>query len=143
MTDSPPANFAGWTTRLDPAMTRRFGVEEVHRVCFEPPSWPGSGAAVTLLIPECETHVAIAGPSADAQPLIMVNRPPKNRNVKQWTRAVCDWAMQIGAFLTLSRDTAEQAAKAAKRVAKRLPKYQRVALERMHDPASRARARLS
>jgi hypothetical protein len=32
-----------WTTRVEPKHTRRFGVEEIHSVCFEPEGWPGKG----------------------------------------------------------------------------------------------------
>ena len=32
-----------WTTRLDPALTRQYGVEEIHDVWFVPKGWPGKG----------------------------------------------------------------------------------------------------
>src|SRR5262245_48180735 len=52
---------AAWTTRVDPAYSRRFGVEEMHNAFFEPPAWTGRGPMITLLIPECELHVTLPG----------------------------------------------------------------------------------
>jgi hypothetical protein len=46
-----------WTTRLDPEITARYGVAEVHECWFTPKWWPGKGPAVSLLIPECELQV--------------------------------------------------------------------------------------
>jgi hypothetical protein len=30
-----------WTTRLNPELSRRYGVEELHNVFFEPEGWEG------------------------------------------------------------------------------------------------------
>ena len=62
-----------WTTRTLPELTRRFGLEELHTVAFLPRGWKGRGSCVSLLIPECELHIAVAGP--DDEPTILVSRP--------------------------------------------------------------------
>jgi|SRR5215831_18546983 len=64
------------------------------------------------------------------------------RVVKHWLRFVCEMATEQRMFVMLSCDTAEQAERAAKMVAKWLPQHRRVALERMYEAASRARGRL-
>jgi hypothetical protein len=132
---------AAWTTRLDPQYTTMFGVGELHNVMFEPPGWPGKGPIVSLLIPECELQFHFL--AEDGQPVAMINRPAKNRNVKQWTRFACERAVEYGAVLGLLCDTAEQADVGARRIAKLLPRYRRIALERMNDPRTRVRAKLS
>jgi hypothetical protein len=116
-------------------------VEELHNVCFEPDGWPGHGTCVTLLIPECELQVA--APAANGEPVTMINRPQHNRKVKAWLRTACEIATAERAFFTISCDTAEQAAHAAKRAGRLLPRHRRAALERMYDPAPRARGGLS
>jgi hypothetical protein len=124
-----------WTTRIDPELSRPFGVEEVHTVWFTPPGWPGKGAVVGLGIPECELQVVWL--DADEQPVAMVNRPQQNRRLKGWIRTACDIAKEWKAVLTLTCDTPEQAELAAKRAARLLPGYRRVALERMAKTVSR------
>ena len=74
--------MTNWTTRIDPSLTRQYGVEELHNVCFEPPGWPGKGPTVNLLIPECELHFVFFDGNT---PVALVNRPTKNKNVKNWT----------------------------------------------------------
>jgi hypothetical protein len=130
-----------WTTRLDPKLTRTYGVEELHDVCFAPPGWPGKGAAVSLGIPECELICTILAP--DGEPIATVNRPKTNRNVKQWMRTACAIARERGAFISFGCDTVEQARIAARRASRLLPRYRRVALERMYDPATRCADKLS
>jgi hypothetical protein len=51
--------------------------------------------------------------------------------------------MAAGKDRTKSDRDAEQAAHVAKKAARWLPGYQRVALERMYDPATRARDNLN
>jgi hypothetical protein len=131
---------APWTTRLDPKHTASYGVGELHQVCFEPPSWAGKGTTIVLGIPECELQFAFV---ADDRPIVAINRPVHNTGVKSWTRYACKLAAEYNAFLMLICDTAEQADIGARRVAKLLPRYRRVALERMYDHRSRVRERLS
>jgi hypothetical protein len=128
-----------WTTRIDPALTRPYGVEQIHDVYFEPTGWPGKGPVVSLGIPECELMLAYGD-----EPAVIVNRPQRNLNVKYWTRFACEKAIKSRALLILGCDTAEQAAIAAKRAARLLPHHRRAALERvLGDPAFRARENLS
>jgi hypothetical protein len=131
-----------WTTRLEPDFTRQFGVDEIHTLCFAPPNWEGKGGqTISLGIPECEMHYCIV--DNDGAPTALVNRPAKNKDVRYWTRAACVNAKKDAAFLLINCDTAEQAAVAARRIAKLLPQYRRIALERMYDPRTRARSSLS
>jgi|SRR5215831_2237843 len=88
----------------------------------------------SLGIPECELQYCVL--DADGEPFAMVNR------LKHWLRFVCEMAREQRMFVMLSCDTAEQAERAAKMVAKWLPQHRRVALERMYEAASRARGRL-
>jgi hypothetical protein len=132
-----------WITRADPELTRPYGVEELHQVCFEPVGWPGRGTTISLGIPECELqHVFIR---SDGELVISINRPRRNKNVKGWTRTVCEMATEQRALVFFSCDTAEQAAIAAKRAAKWLPCHQRAAIERVFNdsPAFRTRSNLS
>jgi len=131
-----------WTTRFQPEMTRRFGVEEmIHTVCFEPDGWPGKGPCIGLGIPECELQYCVIG--ADGEPAAFVNRPQRNQKLKYWLRFVCEMATKERSFVMFSCDTVEQAERVARLAAKRLPRHQRVALERMYDAQSRARGNLS
>lgn len=107
---------------------------------FEPPGWQGQGTTVVLGIPEVELHLAFV---AGEKPVVMINRPIKNTNVKRWTRYACKLATEYNAALLLLCDSAEQAEIGSRRVAKLLPRYRRIALERMRDPATRVRGRLS
>jgi hypothetical protein len=131
---------AAWDTRLRPELTRIYGVEEIHTVCFEPDGWPGSGPCVTLGIPECEAMFAFD--PGDGVPIVIVDRSSAE-GVRAWTRAACRVAAEHRCFLILNCDTAEQAAVAARRAARLLRRHRRVALERMYDPSSRARGNLS
>jgi hypothetical protein len=124
-----------WTTRLQPELTRPFGIEEVHSVWFTPKEWSGKGAVASLLIPECEMHLCMLGP--DGAPVTFVNRPKANKKVKSWVRTVCELANERGAAVCFSCDTKEQAEMAASMAATLLPNHQRVALERMYQPDSR------
>jgi hypothetical protein len=130
-----------WTTRVLPEFTRQYGIEEIHNVLFFPKGWPGKGAAVTLGIPECELQCCFIG--KDGEPVAFVNRPRINRSLKSWMRTACEVARDYKAAITFSCDTPEQAAQAAKRAAKLLPGYERVALERMYDANTRSRSDLN
>ena len=130
-----------WTTRLEPELARPYGVEEIHTVCFEPDGWPGKGPCIGLGVPECELQYCMIG--ADGEPVAMINRPQRNLKLKYWLRYVCEMATKERSFVIFSCDTIEQAERVAKQAAKRLPRHQRIALERMYDPQSRARDNLS
>jgi hypothetical protein len=132
---------AKWTTLLDPALTAAHCVGELHQACFEPPQWPGKGPGVSLLIPECEMQFTFI--AEDGEPATVVNRPEHNKDVKAWTIATCREAAENNAFLMLSCDTPEQVEVGARRIKKLLPRYRRVALERMYDPKTRASGALS
>ena len=139
MTESEPVQ--PWTTRFDPQHTAAFGVAEVHRVVFEPPGWPGKGPIVSLLVPECELQFHFLGD--DGRPVVIINRPIKNTNVTEWMRFVCERAIEFNACMALVCDTREQADVGAAQIAKLLPHYRRIALERMSNPRTRVRAKLS
>ena len=67
----------GWTTLLDPKLTRPYGIEELYKVCFEPLGWPGKGVVIGLgMIPECEQQCCV--PMDEGDPVVMVNRPRVN-----------------------------------------------------------------
>jgi hypothetical protein len=129
-----------WTTRIDPELSRPYGVEEVHNVWYMPDDGrPGIGATtVSLLIPELRLQVVTVLP--DGEPICFIDRP-RDQNVKRRLRNACAIAVDQKACLSIGADTAEQAELAARRAAKWLPKtYQRVALERLADPATRTGA---
>jgi hypothetical protein len=139
-----PAGASPWTTRVDPMFSRPYGVEEVHSVWFMPEDWhPGMGAkTVTLLIPECELQLVEVMP--DGEPICIINRPRNDHRIKRWVRDACALAAERNGCLSLGCDTAEQAEHAARRASKWLPKnYSHVALERMYDPESRIKEKLS
>ena len=131
-----------WTTRTLPELTRQYGVEELHTVCFAPKGWIGKGATVSLGIPECEL-VCTAGFLRDGKPVTMINRPQTNLNVRRWMRTACQLAVDQQAFAIFTCDTAAQAESVAKRAARLLPNYQRVALERMYEASTRVADKLS
>jgi hypothetical protein len=79
----------------------------------------------------------------DGEPKAIINRPQVNRNIKSWIRTACEVARDFRAVITFSCDTPEQAAQAAKRAAKLLPGYERVALERMYEANTRSRSDLN
>jgi hypothetical protein len=129
-----------WTTRVDPAFTRRYGVEEVHSAWFLPRGWPGSGPCLNLLIPECELQCTTIGP--DGRAVTYINRPPSRHEVAYWLTCACEQAAAHKACLSVSCDTREQTEEAAKAVARLLPGYERAALERMQEPVSRSKSAL-
>lgn len=135
------ARLPRWTTRILSEMTRRYGVEELHTVCFAPKDWVGKGATVSLGIPECELACVVL--DGDGEPVATINRPKTNRNVSSWTRMACTLAVEQQAFVMFQCDTAEQAEIAAGEAVRLLPNYRRAALERMYDPATRAADKLS
>lgn len=139
-----PAGTSPWTTRVNPTITRQFGVEEVHSIWFLPRDWrPGIGAVtITLLLPECELQLVEVMP--DGEPLGIISRCKEDFNIKRWTRNAVEIAVERKAALSFGCDTVEQAEQASRRAIKWLPKqYQRVALERMYSPESRIRSKLS
>jgi hypothetical protein len=101
-----------WTTRLAPEITRQFGVEELHDVCFLPRGWPGKGPTVSLGIPECELQYCLVAGGGTL--VTTINRPTGNLSVKYWIRYACKLATENNTALLFSRDTVEQAALAAK-----------------------------
>jgi hypothetical protein len=135
--------MSDWTTRVLPEYTRPYGVEGSADVWFVPNGWPGKGPAVSLLVPECELQLVVLAPALDGEPLAFINRPQVNKNVKSWLRYACELATDYRACLFVACDTAEEAERAAKRATKWLPNYQRAALERMYDIASRVKEKLS
>jgi hypothetical protein len=132
--------MSNWTTRFELELTRPYGVEEVHNVWFEAPAWSQDKTIVALLIPECELQVTKVIRGETVQ---VVNRPRIRKNVKRWLRFVCAIAAEERAWLTFACDTAEQVEQAADMVARLLPKYRRVPLERMYDPRTRESSGLS
>jgi hypothetical protein len=107
-----------------------------------PKGWPGKGPIVSLEIPECKLHVCLL--QLNGEPVVFVNRPRSNKNIKTWIRNACESARERQACLSFMCDTAEQAEQAANFAGKLLPKnYERVALERMYSPDTRARGDLS
>jgi hypothetical protein len=130
-----------WTIRLDPELTRQYGVEEIYKVCFEPNGWPGKGPVIGLAIPECE--LVLAFEAADGLPVAVVNRPVINRSIRSWVRHVCKKATTLRAFVMFDCDTAEQADSVAALAEKRLPNHRRTALERMYNATDRSRDKLS
>jgi hypothetical protein len=137
---------ANWTTRLDPGITRQYGVEEIHGAFFEPPGWLGKGATISLGLPECEVQVALPDPQDENSALVgWLNRGGPNQNVKHWISKACQQAAKIkgGAALIVSCDTAEQIEIAARRVAKLLPQYSRMSVERFYEAKNRCKAGLS
>jgi hypothetical protein len=63
-----------WTTLMDPAISKMYGVEEVHLAAFEPVGAATARPCLCLLIPECELQLAARDP--DGTPVVIVNRPP-------------------------------------------------------------------
>ena len=126
-----------WTTRIDPSITRQYGVEAIHNVWLAPKDWSGKGPVVGLLIPECEFQVCALG--SDGKPVLFVNRPPKNKNIMRWIRFACEEAMGNAAVFSLACDTAEQAERATRSAMKLLRGYERVPLERMYQADTRGR----
>jgi hypothetical protein len=131
-----------WTTLVEPKYTKPYGVDELHNVWFLPKNWPGKGTVISLLIPECELHFCFMHAGTD-EPIVYVNRPTKNKNVKGWLRTVCEIGIEHKAAVSFGCDTAEQAGTAARRAAKLLRGYERAALERMYEASSRSRSNLS
>jgi hypothetical protein len=131
-----------WTTLVNPETTRQYmGDKELHSAWFMPKGWPGKGPCVSLEIPECNLHVCL--PQPDGEPVVIVNQPRFNKNVKSWIRGACARAREYQACLSFSCDTTEQAEQAARFAGRLLPNYERVALERMYRPETRLRGDLS
>ena len=66
-------------------------------------------------------------------------RPSVAHSIKD----ACKFATEQNACLFILTDTAEQLEPAVRLATKRLPHHERAALERMADPATRARERLN
>lgn len=126
-----------WTTRVESALTEPHGYAELHIAFFAPPGWSGQGPVVGLLVPECELQMVRPGGPA------LVNRPQENKNVKSWTRTACAMAKDENAVLTVTGDTVEQIDIAARRIARWLPKYNRIPLERMYEAKNRVAGALN
>jgi hypothetical protein len=45
----------------DPQITRQYGVDLPHNVCFEPPGWPGKGPTVSLGIRNANCSSGLSG----------------------------------------------------------------------------------
>ena len=73
--------------------------------------------------------------------LWMFGRP--RPSVAHSIKDACRLATEENACLFILADTAEQLEPAVRLATKRLPHHERAALERMADPATRARERLS
>jgi hypothetical protein len=128
-----------WTTRLDPEVTRLYGLGEAHSLWFVPQNCPAPPRnVIAFLIPECEMQFVVP-----ARPTVFINRPRANRNVKCWLRYACEEATYQNAVLIVTCDTAEQAERAAKLAIKLLPDHERAAIERIYEEAARARTVLS
>jgi hypothetical protein len=129
-----------WTTELPipEDYIKTFGPMEVHHAYFLPKTWRGKGHVVGFLIPECEIQICLLTP--EGEPIAMVNRPQNNKNIKSWLRFACEKAREMQACFSLACDTTEQVERYAKRAARLLPQHERIALERMIDPATRAPA---
>jgi hypothetical protein len=121
-----------WTTRVE---YTHHGIE-LHSAWFIPKGWPGKGPVVNLLIPECELQLTVLS-DHDGEPATLVNRPPKNKNVKMWVRTACEMTIEHGACLFLTCDTAEQVERFAEHAMRRLPNYKRMPLERFYRPEDR------
>ena len=121
-----------WTTLLDPALCKPYGVEELHQVWFLPKSENVLGQCIDLGIPECDCKLV----RADGDTMVLVHRTDRN-NVRHWLKEVCKMATELDCALALSCDTREQADGAAAFAARRLPNHARIPLERMYDPATR------
>ena len=133
-----------WTTKLSDVavdVLDRYGVEELHVAYFTPVNYPGVGPVVSLGLPECELAVCFL--DGNGEPLTIVNRPKVNRDVKGWIRIACKTAIEYGAVVSFNCDTLEQLEHAVRLAQRRLPGYERAALERMRDPQTRAKAGLS
>jgi hypothetical protein len=77
------------------------------------------------------------------RPIVFINRPRANRNVKCWLRYACKEATDQNVVLMVTCDTAEQAERAAKLAIKLLPDYERAAIERIYEEAARVSTGLS
>jgi hypothetical protein len=128
-------------TRCRPERTRTYGVEELHCAWLLPPGFPGKGPVVSLFIPECQMKYMPGIEIAGAPILWMFDRP--RRTVAHSIKDACKIATEANACLCILADDAEQLERAARLATRRLPHHERAALERMADPATRARARLS
>src|SRR5262245_40060748 len=100
--------MSDWNTRLNPLLSRAYGVEECHEVCFEPPTWGSDRPQVSLLIPECQVQLCrlIGG-----VPHVVVNHASPNdpKPIKWWIRGVCEIAVESHAWLSFACDTKDDA----------------------------------
>jgi hypothetical protein len=134
-----------WTTRLSeliPEMLTEAGVAEIHSAYFAPVNYTGGkGNVVSLGIPECELIVGLL--LSDGGPLAIVNRPKINFKIDGWIKLACKEAVTLHAVVCLNCDTLKQLEQAVALAQNLLPQYERVALERMKDPKTRAKKGLS
>jgi hypothetical protein len=131
-----------WTTLLDPEVTCTFvDSEQLHGAWFVPRDWPDKGPSVVMEIPECILHASFPQPSG--VPVVMINRPGPNVNVRGVIRSACERARECRACIGFMCNTAAQAEGAATIAGNLLPDYERVALERMYGCDNRARGNLS
>ena len=140
---APPPGVAmtAWTTRLPPERTRTYGVEELHCAWLLPRGFPGKGPVVSLSLPECQLKF-MPGIEIAGVPVLWVFDPPRPSFALS-IKDACRLATEENACLFIIADTAAQLEPAVRLAAKRLPHHQRAALERMADPATRARERLN
>ena len=140
---SPPPGVAmtAWTTRLPPERTRSFGVEELHCAWLLPRDFPGKGSVVSLSLPELQMKF-MPGIEIAGMPVLWVFDRPRP-SVAHSIKDACKVATEENACLFIIADTAEQLEPAVRLATRRLPHHERGALERMADPAARARTRLS
>ena len=133
-----------WTTKMSavqPEVLDRYGVEEIHVAYFTPVNYPGVGPAVSLGLPECELMLCRMGDNGE--PFTIINRPKINRDVKSWIKIACKMAVEQHAVISFNCDTLEQLEQAVRLAERRLPGYERAALERMKNVESRSKAGLS
>jgi hypothetical protein len=81
---------------------------------------PGPRGQDGLHAPECELQFVEVLP--DGEPVAIISRRKSDFNIKRWLRNACEMAAERSAALSVACDTAEQAALAARRAAKWLPK---------------------
>ena len=120
--------MSDWTTKIDPSLLKGYGLDEVHTAHFNPPDG-GKGIGVALIIPECEYQLVFLDNKGEPQSII--NRPKTRTDVKYWTRFLCDQAKEHKAMVSVICDTAEQVEVAVRRIKRLLPRWERVAQERI------------
>jgi hypothetical protein len=138
---APGVAMTVWTTRLPPERTDLYGVEELHCTWLLPRGFPGKGPVVSLSLPELHLKFMPGIEIASVPVLWMFGRP--RPSVAHSIKDACRFATEANACLFILADNAEQLEPAVRLATKRLPHHQRAALERMADPTTRARERLS